>query len=296
MLNNDEQAFISYIGTTGIPIACTDAIIDLLGRGKRVEKIKLLSSPKDKYGNASHGFMITFEVLGWFIVLPGYASGYSGSGPNHLSQVLSILRRYGFIFPEINLDSHQFRRLVSGSLTDEDIGYIYDHPKRYCGDVNEYIYPEHLNDAEKWSLLEKYDSRLPLPILHPELQKYAIAVFDNPEATLREIYTKLEQRIKKLADIESFETKYIEIAIGPKKGKLKLSLTDDYGQQDGFKFLIKGLTQLHRNQLMHNPESLFHHKQHNIISEFLLLNHVYRLSDYLIKNETADLEESSKSQ
>ena len=126
---------------------------------------------------------------------------------------------------------------------------------------------------------------MPLPILHPKLQPYYLSIFERPQDTLRELYTILEQHLKQSSNVDSHETNYIEKAFRPQKGTAKLSLARDDGQQDGFKFLVKGLTQLHRNQIMHNPNSNFHHKQHNIISEFMLINHIFRLSDYIVKND-----------
>lgn len=274
-------SIIPYIGSAGSSEDCSEAIIDCLCRGDKLDKIRLLTSPpREGDGVKFHGFFLDFEIIGCFVVFPGYASGYEGGGPHELSRILAILYKYRTPIIEITLAESHFERLNKQCLTSEDID-SYRTPEFNGGAATGYVFKDTWKDQAANLLLNTYAPRLPLPLIHPSIQFLSTKVFTDPDDAMRESYVILESKIRKLADSSLSGTKLFDESLKPREGTLSLKGLKDSGEQAGLQFLMKGLYQLHRNPRMHRHNYEPYFNLNASISEFLVINHLFHLSDKL---------------
>lgn len=275
-----ELVIVPYIG--GSSKDSTEAIIDLLSQGDKLERARLLSSPADKEnGTRHHGFFLSFEHLGYFIVPRGYASGYGGTGPNQLSNALMIFESYDVDAREIILETEVFERLEYQCLTHDDFDKITEPRDSQCGNSSDYILDHTWDRYTRNAILSGYSPRLPLSLLHPSIQPLKSLIFSAPEDALRRAYVILESKVRKLSGLKLHGTKLFDEALKPRIGTLQLIDGEDEGEQAGVQNFLKGLFQLHRNPLMHRDLDKDSVGIHNAISEFLVINHALGLCDSL---------------
>lgn len=276
----DDLATVPYIG--GSSFGSSEAILDCLSHGDALQKARLLSSPHDKKdGTRRHGFFLSFETLGYFIVPRGYASGYGGTGPNQLSRMLLVLQSYGVYPKEIILDAYVFERLQKQCLTHDDFDLITKPNDFHCDDCSRYILGHNLDEHETNAVLPQYKPRLPLALLHPSIQDLKQRIFSDPEDALRQGYIRIESKVRKISESNQHGTKLFDDVLKPRIGTLQLKNLEDEGEQAGVQNFIKGVFQLYRNPLMHREISKAKYRSHSAISEFLVVNHILHLCDEL---------------
>lgn len=281
----DDLAIVPYIG--GSSFESSEAILDCLSRGDELSKVRLLSSPVDKKDNTRrHGFFLSFESLGYFIVSRGFASGYGGTGPNQLSKILLVLESYDIYPKELTLEADVFERLEKQCLTRDDFDLITKPNDFHCDDCSQYILRHNLEEFRSNNLLPQYKPRLPLSLLHPSIQDLKQRIFSDPEDALRQGYIRIESKIRKLSGSNHHGTKLFDDVLKPKIGKLQLRGIEDEGEQAGVQHFIKGVFQLYRNPLMHREISKARYHSHSAISEFLIINHILHLCDELEERPT----------
>lgn len=279
--NTGEEriAILPYLGSSGVSKICSEAILDLLSHGERPKKIRLLSSPSNKSGNKEHGFFFDFDMLGGFIILPGYASGYGGGGPHELSRILVILDPIVDFIRELNLDGETFSRLSNLGLRDVDIDLIRESSDYRGNGASDYIF--HDDCGRQSTCFTRYAARLPIASTHVSLQHLHFKVFSDPVAALRDAHIVIEEALRSKASIDKDTDKFIDLALNPRKGVLKLKGDTSHSEQAGLRDLVKGVYQLHRNPRMHRSDAP---NISSAVSEFLLLNHILFQFDCLIKN------------
>lgn len=290
-----EQAVISYIGD-GSAIGCSEAIIDCLCRGDKPERAVILSSEANNKNERSHGFFLKFEMIGWYIVSPGYASGYGGGGPAEFSRILTILNQIFEDMFELKLDKQAFNRLEMHTLLESDIdGMLKPSPiigSKIC--LQYYIYRHDFEQSHDFQILDNYNVRLPLTILHNDLKRISFDLLANPISTLREVCAIVEHSLKELSGLETSGTKLFDQALSPRKGKLQLRNLTDFGEQAGLHYLAKGFYQLHRNPIMHKSSKSLTRPIKKSISELLVANHLLLQFSELEDNPEYDEIEKTK--
>jgi len=290
-----DQAVISYIGD-GSSIGCSEAIIDCLCRGDKPERAVILSSEGNDKNEKEHGFFLCFEMIGWFVVSPGYASGYGGGGPTEFSKVLSLLDQIFENMFEIELDKEAFSRLTNHKLLGSDIDEM-RKPIPFFGSkvsMRNYILEGDYDRAYDLSILEDYDARLPLTLIHPDLTRISLNLMADPFGSMREVCAVVEQAVRDLSGLNQSGTKLFDSALAPRVGKLRLKDCDDHGEQAGLQFLSKGFYQLHRNPLMHNSSNSLKWTTKGFVSELLIASHLLTQFSRLEENPKYGKEHKEK--
>lgn len=278
--DTNDLACTPYVG--GSTSDSSEAILDYLAYGDKLTKVRLLSSPKDKEsGNARHGFFIAFEHMESIIVPRGYASGYGGTGPNQLSNILLVLESYDVYVGEILLEPDVFSRLRNQCLTHQDLDDIRSVSDFQANDISEYILPHHFEPSFKRYLFNRYSPKLPLAMLHPSIQDLKSRIFTNPEDALRQGYIRIETKLRDLSGSSRHGVSLFDNVLKPTNGTVKLKNIVNESEQEGLLNFIKGVFQLYQVPLMHRETPKAKYGTHSAISEFLLISHILHLCDDL---------------
>lgn len=278
-MNNDvEELFegLQYVGRAGISAFCLDAILRFLQFGDRINKAWLLTHEN------RHCFLLHVNERFWVAVKSGFGSGYGGEGPKTLSVALQILELHGAEIEEYEVKWPVIDRLDHSALRRADIEALFKaepvRPQRWndyvLGMEGESDIAEHL-----WGNLPPV---IPFGILDGRLADLALEFFIRPDETLMKGFRRLEDEVRAHAKIEGHGAKLFRRAFDPQKGVLLWTGLAPAETESRLNLFSSSFGAC-RNPRAHREIKSNLRDQ---VSEFLLLNMLFRMEQEATKRET----------
>ena len=265
---NRESAEIEYHGTRGASLACRDAVFRLVQYGTRITDARILTSGQ------SHCLLLSINGDDLVAVKSGFASGYSGLGPTTFSEVLGVLCAVGAEIDEYEVDPDVIKRIDKTALTTGDIRNIESshaiRPQRW----RDYVLNDHWTDHEIDAQWHRFPNVIPFALIDRRIIDLAVSFWEGPDDALMKGYRRLEDIIRKRSDSEEYGCNLLTKEFSRKHGKLKwkqISGREHAGRLD----LMTGIFRSYRNTRSHRDSENGNHA--DLLTEFLLLNHLYRL-------------------
>lgn len=288
--DSDELAAIEYHGVAGSTSDCLYAVERILHFGDWAKHALILTSEQPKI--REHALLLTNEIGDQIAVKSGFASGYGGEGPVGFSIALGLFEFHKCKLEEKLVERAFLERLDASALTRDDLERLENvgtvRPRR----LYDYIQDAHYPLKSKNNLWNDRRAFLPLAIIDPRLSDFALTFWDNPDIALMQGHRRLETIVKQRIELPEqeaarvFGAKLYSRAFAGDDSKLNWPNLSD-GEKQGRVQLFVGTVQAHRNSRAHRERAECGHEQ---LSEFLLLNHLYRLE--ALAKSTADDEES----
>lgn len=217
---------------------------------------------------------------GTYVVKSGFTSGYNGTGPSGFSGTLALLGSIGATVDEVEVGPMVLQRCDACTLTSKDIVRIREARCVLPSRIHDYI--RWLDyDPERRSLLwsKVFRPQVPLTIIDSRLTDIAQSFWDNPDNNLNLGYRRLEDIFRKRLKSNEVGRALFASAFLSKPVRLTWKACKD-SEHEGRAFLFIGMTQAHRNPRAHQEKR---DNDEEMLSEFLLLNHLYRLEAMTIR-------------
>jgi hypothetical protein len=263
----EEFAGIEYYGNPDGTQECVNAVLRLIQFNDVILKASILTC------NNSHGLLLYINVGDLVAIKPGFASGYPGVGPRGFSYVLQLLNAYNVEIEEYEIEPNFMDRLEHSCLTLLDIKSIESekpiHPSRWYY----YIYEEDLDGNFNERIWKKFPNVLPLSSIDTRITDLAKSFWENPDEKLLTGYRRLEDIVRERCSIKEHSSKLFSKAFQNPKPLLIWADLDE-SEQIGRANLFTSTYLAYRNPRAHKE---MEKKQIDLISEFLLLNHLFLL-------------------
>lgn len=268
-LFGSKLAGIQYWGKEGVTQECLDAIIRLIQYDDRIENVMILTS------NERHCLLVSINNSGDLIAIKsGFYTGYKGEGPRKFSYALALLNAYGINIDEYEVKDSLLNRLDASALTEKDIKEIRGikpiRPQRFCY----YIQEEHFDSVRGDKFWKAFRPVVPFAIIDNRIMDLAISFWEKPEDNLTRGYKRIEDIFRKRTGSEyGFGSDLFVKSFVGQSQKLKWEgfSENEHLARAG---LFRNAYSSSRNRMMHRE---LHGDRHQYLSEFLLLNHLYRL-------------------
>lgn len=263
-----EPAGIEYVGTSGASAECRDAVLRFIQWGDRITNAKILSSSHD------HCLLLAINVGDLVAVKSGFASGYGGEGPHTFSYVLQILDSHGSEIEEYDVPPDLLDRVDQSALTVGDLEMIANCRPRRPARWHDYIDEKHWRQSEDGTLWQdEFPPVVPLAVVNSRVIDVAVGFWENPDHNLLIGYRRLEDLVRQRTGLQESSTRLFSQAFHPETGQLTWSGIDK-AECIARMNLFVGAYGAHRNRRAHRESSS---NREDLLSEFLLLNHLYRL-------------------
>lgn len=267
-LTNPWPAGIEYVGVGGISKECQDAVLRFIQFGTRIPDVCILSA------DSKHCLLLTLEGGDQVAVKSGFTTGYIGEGPRRFSYVLQVLDRHGATIIEHDVAHSLLDKIDDSALTRSDLEQIGSmspvSPSRWYNYVLERDC-ERAREGTLWSY--EFPAVVPFAVIDARIMDLALNFWESPDNSLLVGYRRLEDIVRKRTAIEQHGTKLFSQAFNPSDGVLTWEHVDD-SERAGRMQLFIGTYGAHRNRRAH--KELRTHSD-DLLAEFLLLNHLYRL-------------------
>jgi hypothetical protein len=260
-------AAIEYGGVAGSSLNCEEAAIGLIGSGRVPVRARILTF------KTTHCILLTDDTGDHIAIKSGFASGYGGTGPNCFSLVLQILDSHGCELSEVQCRSAVIERLDDSALTRDDLKQILKAPAITPTRLYDYILEHHFKAAQDGTLWNYVDASIPFALIDSRLFDLALTFSKQPDEALIAGYRKLEDRVRERTKLRDHGQKLFSKAFQDDTAPLYWKGIDD-GERAGRINLFTGTYMAHRNPRAHRHSSQPLKTQ---LSEFLLLNHLFRL-------------------
>jgi hypothetical protein len=264
---DDELAGIEYNGIAGGSKDCEEAIVMLLQLGGHVVRARILTH------DSNHCILLTDDVGDPVAIKSGFSSGYGGEGPRTFSYVLQLLRSHDVEIEEYDVDKSVIERVDNSSLTVSELKRLDKsrpvRPTRWLS----YVSGEDQERALKGTLWRQFPPIIPFAIIDSRVMDLALSFWKDPDDKLLKGYRRLEDLIRARTGIDEHGTKLLSQAFTGNKPKLSWTHIDE-SEKIGRANLFTGAYMAHRNRRAHRELKSYRDAQ---LTEFLLLNHLYRL-------------------
>jgi hypothetical protein len=275
-MDENDFAAIEYHGIAGATADCLKAVERLLHYGARIKQAMILAYGDEN--NRSHGLILTTETGDKIAIKAGFRSGYGGTSPKGFSSLLGLLHWHKIDIEEIEVDKTVLARLDQSALTVVDLDNIESSKTIRPRRLWDYIFEK---DAPNIKAKNPWSSRrtvLPFSIIDPRIADLALQFWDDPDGVLLKIHRRLEtiirDRISHLKDNEEVTgSRLFSAAFNGDKPPLawpNVGMSECKGRAN----LFIGISSAYRNPRAHREASGNSQDQ---LSEFLLVNHLYRL-------------------
>lgn len=265
----DKLAGIEYAGQPGITKPCQDAVLRLLQFGDEIKKIRILSC------NGEHGLLITISPDDLVAVKAGFGSGYKGEGSRRFSYIFSLLSAFNLDTKteEYEVKKDVMQRLENSALTVEDLIEIQNtRPIRPVRFYNDYLWEEHYKkgEDEPW---QEFPPVIPFAIVDSRIRDLATSFWEDPDKKLMDGYRRLEDTLRNQTGVKDDGSKLFTKIFLAKEPLLTWNDIKE-GERVGRANLFVGAYQAYRNPRAHHEKE---HDANEQLSEFLLLNHLFKL-------------------
>jgi hypothetical protein len=280
LLPADQPAGIEYVGIAGISKDCQDAVLRFVQFGTRITHVRILSDGSD------HCLLLTLEVGDKVAVKSGFASGYGGEGPRTFSYVLQVLDSHGAEIVEHDVGETLLERIDYSALTRSELegieGMSPVRPSRW----HDYVFDCHIKSAREGTLWgEGFPPVVPFALIDARIMDLAREFWNGPDNCLLLGYRRLEDIVRERTAVEGHGTKLFSQAFNPTDGALTWEDAND-GERVGRMQLFTGTYSAHRNRRAHRELGGY---SRELLTEFLLLNHLYRLESAAVGRQLATL-------
>ncbi len=269
-MNRNEAARpagIEYVGQPGISKECKDAVLRLLQFGDRVTHVRILSSSN------YHCLLLRLNVGYLVAVKSGFSSGYLGEGSRTFSYVLELLDAHGADIEEYIVPAEVIGRLDSSSLTAGDLNTLDAakpvRPLRWP----HYVFEDDEDQKDAGTLWQEFPPVIPFAVIDSRIVDLALSFWDEPDQKLLVGYRRLEEIVRKRTAIDGHGAKLFSRAFAPNDGRLAWKDING-GEHAGRMELFTSAYMAYRNRRAHRESS---DSAETLLTEFLLLNHLYRL-------------------
>jgi hypothetical protein len=239
----------------------------LLQYGVRILRAQILTHDRD------HCILLTDEVGDPIAVKSGFASGYGGQGPSTFSYVLQLLKSHGAEIEENLVDELIIDRVDLSALTLSDVKQIKElkpvRPTRWHSYIDEIDY-QRGRDGTLW---RDFPPVVPFAIIDERIMDLAISFWEAPDDRLLKGYRRLEDLVRERTKSSEHGARLFSQAFIGSSPKLAWEAIDDT-ERNGRGSLFTAAYMAHRNPRAHRELKTNQDAQ---LSEFLLLNHLYRL-------------------
>jgi Protein of unknown function (Hypoth_ymh) len=262
--NEGELAGIEYHGIAGGSEDCQLAVLRLLQCRTEIASVRILSCRNN------HCLLLQTGIGDRIAIKSGFASGYVGEGPTRFSMTLEALRAHGVEIDECEVAEVIIERIDDSSLTAVDLATILSaraiRPSRW----NDYLLEQHYESDRVWT---EFPPAIPLAIVDARIRDLALKFWQGPDEALLKAYRRLEDTVRNRTGIKEHGTKLFSKAFHPASGPLSWKDLDE-GERAGRSQLFTASFMAHRNPRAHKEVGGHSAEQ---LSEFLLLNHLFRL-------------------
>jgi hypothetical protein len=267
-LFRSNLAAIQYGGVAGITKPCFDAILRLIQYNDQIKEARILSD-----GSGRYGFIITIHPHDYIGIKCGFSSGYNGEGPRTFSYVIQLLGAHSIEIDEYKVTKSLLNRLDNSALTNTDIKTIFStrpiRPQRF----HDHVCEQHWGNLKDGTLWQNIRTVIPFSIIDTRISDLAVTFWENPDNKIMDGYRRLEDILRKRTGFDSHGATLFAQSFTGDKSKLSWKNVDK-GEQIARANLFRDAYSAYRNPRAH--KELDNHKQ-EYLSEFLLLNHLYRL-------------------
>jgi len=217
--------------------------------------------------------LLLSSINGMIAIKSGFSSGYGGTGPSCFSFTLKLLKFHRIKIDECEVDENTIDRLDRSALTQSDIENIASarriRPTRWY----DYILERHYEDYDGKTLWWAFEPIIPFAVVDDRIIDLALTFWENPDDKLLTGYRRLEDTIRARTGVEEFGRKLFSTVFNGKEPLLEWSYIDD-SEASGRTNLFVGAFGAHRNPRAHKELKSDPVEQ---LSEFLVLNHLFRL-------------------
>lgn len=278
-----EPACIQYHGEPGATKPCVDAVVRLVQSRVGIKAARILSCRNEV--TTDHALLLTDEVEDQYFVKAGFASGYGGEGPRGLSFVLALLEQHGADIDECEIAEDVLERSHLSGLTADDLRRIREAEGRYPR-MSKYIDETDFERQHDGTLWRNVLPIMPLALIDPRIADLAMVFWARPSDTLRTGYARLEDIVRARANLTSYGDDLFTQAFLRDGAPLTWKCHEP-AEIKGRANLFKGAVLAHRNPLAHRELQI---SPEDALSEFLLLNHLYKLEAQAIpmSGDTSD--------
>jgi hypothetical protein len=264
-------AGIEYHGVAGSSEDCQQAVVRLLQCGVSLVRARIVTFGK------IHCLLLTNEIGDLIAVKSGFSSGYGGTGPACFSVVLQLLLSHHIEIDEWVTDQALVDRLDQSALTVTDIECVTTgkavRPSRW----SEYVLKHHRDLSRDGTVWRGFPPLVPLSIVDPRIMDLAINFWNDPDGNLMRGYRRLEDIIRERTGFADSNTKLFSRVFTGQDMALTWAVQDE-SEKNGRYNLFTGAYMAYRNPRAHRESP-----QSELLSEFLLLNHLFRLEREAIK-------------
>jgi hypothetical protein len=270
-------AGIEYYGVAGSSIDCQLAVVRLLQGGVPLERARILTA-----GN-THCLILTLEVGDLIAVKSGFSSGYGGTGPACFSIALQLLSEHHVEIDEWVADQTLITRLDESALTTDDIESITTGKALRPSRWPEYVLDRHRKQSADGTLWQEFPPLIPFSIIDGRIMDLAIKFWNDPDSNLMRGYRRLEDIIRERTGLTESNTKLFSRVFTGKDAALTWTVQDE-SEKNGRYNLFTGAYMAYRNPRAHRevPRS-------ELLSEFLLLNHLYKLEREAVQVDSVEV-------
>jgi hypothetical protein len=221
---------------------------------------------------------LSYGVGDTILIKSGFTSGYLGEGPRGFSYVLSVLEAHGAEIVEYEVSPEFIERCEYSALLQSDLEFLKSarpvRPSRWY----DYVFEEHW-DPDKRMLWREFPPVIPFAIIDQRLTDLALTFWKNPNDSLLTGYKRLEDRLRERTSSKAYGTGLMSEAF--MKEDSKLTWADlDLAEHKGRAHLFVGAFMAFRNRRAHRE---IRHDRENELTEFLLLNQLYRLEEEAVE-------------
>lgn len=280
MIGRNSLASIQYAGLPGISEACVQAIQRMLQYNDHISSGKLLTN------NHDHGLLLVVDEYDKVAVKSGFASGYGGEGPRALARALQLLLEHGVDIEEVDVDRAVLDRLDASCLTARDLEAIDTAQPVRPMRIYDYIYDATGSAKSLGMHWSKFPAVLPFSIIDRRIADLALRFLEVPNDALLQGFRRLEDIVRQRTESQEHGAKLFSQAFQGDGAKLSWQGVQP-SELVGRVNLFTGAYMAHRNPRAHREMS---EDMMASLSEFLLLNHLFKLESDAVPNIGPTLE------
>ncbi len=283
----NSLAGIGYRGSAGVTHPCLKAVRQLIQCAERIAGVRILTC------GTSHALLIqtpddtaTEDLIA---IKTGFSSGYVGTGPSGFSKVIALLTELEIDLEEYVVSEAFLERLDQSALTRADLDWLDSERPQRPSTYFDYILPADAPIPEASFPESQFSPVLPYAIIDPRLMQLARSFFEDPDQALFLGFRRLESIIRKRVDDELDGAKLFRKAFQEKASKLVWNDLRD-AERSGRAELFVSAYAAHRNNRFHNENDK--EDVRDQLSEFLVLNHLFRLESEAVERALSEDEPS----
>lgn len=259
-----ELAGIEYHGVAGASLECQAAVMRLLQCRVDIASVRILSCRNE------HCLLLRIGIGDQIAIKSGFSSGYGGEGPKCFSMTLAALRGHDVEIDECEVSAELIECIDKSCLTAADLCAITSARAILPSRWDDYLLEERYENDRVWT---EFLPVVPLSIVDARIRDLALKFWKGPDETLLKAYRRLEDAVRSRTGIKEHGTKLFSKAFNPPSSILTWKDVD-VGERMGRFQLFTGSFMAHRNPRAHREMGCHSDEQ---LSEFLLLNHLFRL-------------------